>query len=153
MSAELFSIRRSEISMMATGSTILTYYRIFTNTNVLHLHFYCDVFCQEPTKHEIFRLRKAITLDTSSAGTMRISLNIQCSLANWIQWIFIHTPCTLEFDLCNTSTIVYFPLAGERIITYMFVRYRLKWDALKFSFYSTYSVITHSLGKIASYNE
>ncbi|CAH4007801.1 proton-coupled folate transporter-like [Pieris brassicae] len=46
--------------------------------------------------------------------------------------------------------IVYGPNHGETIITYMFVRYRLKWDALKFSFYSTYSVITHSLGALFS---
>ncbi|CAK1553442.1 unnamed protein product [Leptosia nina] len=50
----------------------------------------------------------------------------------------------------SVVAIVYGPNHGERIITYMFVRYRLKWDALKFSFYSTYSVITHSLGALFS---
>ncbi|XP_052738568.1 proton-coupled folate transporter-like isoform X2 [Bicyclus anynana] len=46
--------------------------------------------------------------------------------------------------------IIYGPNHGERIITYMFVRYRLKWDALKYSIYSTYSIITHSLGALFS---
>ncbi|XP_039748958.1 proton-coupled folate transporter-like [Pararge aegeria] len=46
--------------------------------------------------------------------------------------------------------IIYGPSHGERIITYMFVRYRLKWDALKYSIYSTYSIITHSLGALFS---
>ncbi|CAH2107670.1 unnamed protein product [Euphydryas editha] len=46
--------------------------------------------------------------------------------------------------------IIYGPNHGERIITYMFVRYRLKWDALKYSIYSTYSIITHSIGALFS---
>ncbi|XP_038210472.1 proton-coupled folate transporter-like [Zerene cesonia] len=50
----------------------------------------------------------------------------------------------------SVVAIVYGPNHGERIITYMFVRYRLKWDALKFSLYSTYSLITHSLGALFS---
>ncbi|KPJ15904.1 Solute carrier family 46 member 3 [Papilio machaon] len=49
-----------------------------------------------------------------------------------------------------TVAIVYGPNHGERIITYMFVRYRLKWDAVKYSLYSTYSIITHSLGALFS---
>ncbi|XP_013134258.1 PREDICTED: proton-coupled folate transporter-like [Papilio polytes] len=49
-----------------------------------------------------------------------------------------------------TVAIVYGPNHGERIITYMFVRYRLKWDAVKYSLYSTYSIITHSFGALFS---
>ncbi|CAH0407601.1 unnamed protein product [Chilo suppressalis] len=46
--------------------------------------------------------------------------------------------------------IIYGPNHGERIVMYMFVRYRLKWDAIKYSLYSTYSIITHSLGAMFS---
>ncbi|CAG9785256.1 unnamed protein product, partial [Diatraea saccharalis] len=46
--------------------------------------------------------------------------------------------------------IVYGPNHGERIIMYMYVRYRLKWDAVKYSMYSTYGIITHSLGAMFS---
>ncbi|KAJ8732514.1 hypothetical protein PYW07_015113 [Mythimna separata] len=46
--------------------------------------------------------------------------------------------------------IVYGPNHGEHIITYMYLRYKLKWDALKYSLYSTYSIITHSLGALFS---
>lgn len=46
--------------------------------------------------------------------------------------------------------IVYGPNHGERIITYMYLRYKLKWDAIKYSLYSTYSIITHSLGALFS---
>ncbi|XP_053602979.1 proton-coupled folate transporter-like isoform X2 [Plodia interpunctella] len=47
-------------------------------------------------------------------------------------------------------TIIYGPNHGERIITYMYVRYRLRWDALKYSMYSTYSIIMHSIGALFS---
>ncbi|XP_049865720.1 solute carrier family 46 member 3-like [Pectinophora gossypiella] len=46
--------------------------------------------------------------------------------------------------------IVYGPGHGERIVFYMYLRYKLKWNAVKFSMYSTYSVITHSLGALFS---
>ncbi|KAG6460452.1 hypothetical protein O3G_MSEX011988 [Manduca sexta] len=50
----------------------------------------------------------------------------------------------------SVVAIIYGPNHGERIITYMYVRYRLKWDALKYSLYSTYSIVTHSLGALFS---
>ncbi|KAL0892466.1 hypothetical protein ABMA27_015575 [Loxostege sticticalis] len=46
--------------------------------------------------------------------------------------------------------IIYGPNHGERLIVYMFVRYRLKWDAIKYSMYSTYSIVTHSIGALFS---
>ncbi|KAL4704085.1 hypothetical protein ACJJTC_004431, partial [Scirpophaga incertulas] len=46
--------------------------------------------------------------------------------------------------------IIYGPNHGERIVFYMFVRYRLGWDAIKYSMYSTYNIITHSLGALFS---
>ncbi|CAH2107807.1 unnamed protein product [Euphydryas editha] len=52
--------------------------------------------------------------------------------------------------LLTMVAIIYGPNHGEKIIAYLFVRYRLKWDALKYSIYSTYSIITHSLGVLFS---
>ncbi|CAH2107733.1 unnamed protein product [Euphydryas editha] len=52
--------------------------------------------------------------------------------------------------LLSVVLIIYGPNFGESLITYMFVRYRLKWDALKYSIYSTYSIITHSVGALFS---
>ncbi|XP_052751300.1 proton-coupled folate transporter-like [Galleria mellonella] len=46
--------------------------------------------------------------------------------------------------------IIYGPDQGEKIVTYMFLRYRLKWDALRYSIYSTYSIIIHSLSALFS---
>ncbi|CAH0727978.1 unnamed protein product, partial [Brenthis ino] len=50
----------------------------------------------------------------------------------------------------SVVAIVYGPNHGERLITYLFVRYRLQWDAFKYSIYSTYSVILHSVGALFS---
>ncbi|CAH2107750.1 unnamed protein product [Euphydryas editha] len=47
-------------------------------------------------------------------------------------------------------SIIYGPDHGEKIIAYLFVRYRLKWDALKYSIYSTYNIVTHSAGVLFS---
>ncbi|KAM3961961.1 putative peptidoglycan muropeptide transporter SLC46 [Aphomia sociella] len=44
--------------------------------------------------------------------------------------------------------IIYGPDQGEKIINYMYVRYRLKWGALTYSFYSTYSIIIHALSAL-----
>ncbi|CAH2107805.1 unnamed protein product [Euphydryas editha] len=52
--------------------------------------------------------------------------------------------------LLTMVAIIYGPNHGEDKIAYLFVRYRLKWDALKYSIYSTYSIITHSLGVLFS---
>ncbi|XP_063839383.1 proton-coupled folate transporter-like [Ostrinia nubilalis] len=46
--------------------------------------------------------------------------------------------------------IIYGPNHGERLIVYMFVRYRLQWDAIKYSMYSTFNLITHSIGALFS---
>ncbi|CAB3244233.1 unnamed protein product [Arctia plantaginis] len=46
--------------------------------------------------------------------------------------------------------IIYGPNHGERIVTYLYVRYKLNWDAIRYSLYSTYSIITHSLGALFS---
>ncbi|XP_048485222.1 proton-coupled folate transporter-like [Plutella xylostella] len=42
-------------------------------------------------------------------------------------------------------SLIYGPDHGERNLTYMFVRYRLQWDAMKYSMYSTYGIAIHSL--------
>ncbi|XP_053602972.1 uncharacterized protein LOC128670958 [Plodia interpunctella] len=39
---------------------------------------------------------------------------------------------------------------GELSIMYIFARYRFNWDEVKYSIYSTYSLITHSIGTLFS---
>ncbi|CAK1603873.1 unnamed protein product [Parnassius mnemosyne] len=42
----------------------------------------------------------------------------------------------------------YGPLMGELSIMYIFFRFRFNWDEIKYSIYSTYSLILHSIGTI-----
>ncbi|KAI8428708.1 hypothetical protein MSG28_007413 [Choristoneura fumiferana] len=44
--------------------------------------------------------------------------------------------------------LAYGPNHGEAKVLYLFLRYRLNWDALKYSIYSTESIIIHSLGAL-----
>ncbi|KOB70347.1 putative adenylate cyclase [Operophtera brumata] len=39
---------------------------------------------------------------------------------------------------------------GEATVRYLFTRYRFNWDALKYSFYSTFFICIHSLGALIS---
>ncbi|CAH0727982.1 unnamed protein product, partial [Brenthis ino] len=51
--------------------------------------------------------------------------------------------------ICLILTVVclsFGPLWGEMSIMYIFARYRFNWDEVKYSIYSTYNLITHSLG-------
>lgn len=49
-------------------------------------------------------------------------------------------------DSKNTLLLVLF--AGELSIMYIFTRYQFNWDEVKYSIYSTYSLVTHSIGKL-----
>ncbi|CAK1553438.1 unnamed protein product [Leptosia nina] len=42
------------------------------------------------------------------------------------------------------------PLWGELSILYIFARYRFNWDEVKYSIYSTFSFVTHSIGTMFS---
>ncbi|KAI8428715.1 hypothetical protein MSG28_007413 [Choristoneura fumiferana] len=44
--------------------------------------------------------------------------------------------------------LVYGAAYGEFTIRYLFTRYRFNWDALKFSFYSTFYICIHALGAL-----
>ncbi|KAI5645163.1 major facilitator superfamily domain-containing protein [Phthorimaea operculella] len=46
--------------------------------------------------------------------------------------------------------ILYGPSHGERIVSYMYLRYKLQWNAVKYSMFSTFSTVIHSLGALFS---
>ncbi|VVC97197.1 proton-coupled folate transporter-like [Leptidea sinapis] len=50
--------------------------------------------------------------------------------------------CLVLFAVC----LSFGPLWGELSIMYIFTRYRFNWDEVKYSIYSTYSLVTHSVG-------
>ncbi|CAH2232455.1 jg19388 [Pararge aegeria aegeria] len=51
--------------------------------------------------------------------------------------------CLLLIVVC----VVFGPMQGEFSILYLFARFRFNWDEVKFSMWSTYSIITNLLGK------
>ncbi|XP_068630784.1 proton-coupled folate transporter-like [Battus philenor] len=57
----------------------------------------------------------------------------------------------LQLCLILTCVCLHFgPLMGELSIMYIFVRYRFNWDEMKYSIYSTYSLIMHLVGTVFS---
>uniref|UniRef100_A0A2H1V1J8 SFRICE_002447 n=1 Tax=Spodoptera frugiperda TaxID=7108 RepID=A0A2H1V1J8_SPOFR len=45
---------------------------------------------------------------------------------------------------------IYGPSHGEATVRYLFTRYRFNWDALMYSFYSTFFICIHALGALVS---
>ncbi|XP_013178249.1 PREDICTED: proton-coupled folate transporter-like [Papilio xuthus] len=57
----------------------------------------------------------------------------------------------LQLCLILTCVCLHFgPLMGELSVMYIFVRYRFNWDEVKYSIYSTYSLIMHLIGTVFS---
>ncbi|XP_059048337.1 proton-coupled folate transporter-like [Achroia grisella] len=53
--------------------------------------------------------------------------------------------------ICLILTVVcltFGPMWGELGVTYIFSRYRFNWDEVKYSIFSTYSLITHAIGTL-----
>lgn len=42
---------------------------------------------------------------------------------------------------------MFFFSAGEMAVMYLFTRYRFNWNEVKFSMFSTYSMVTNLIGK------
>ncbi|CAG9785255.1 unnamed protein product [Diatraea saccharalis] len=45
---------------------------------------------------------------------------------------------------------IYGPADGEFVVRYLFTRYRFNWDAMKYSFYTTFYILVHLLGALIS---
>ncbi|KAM3961920.1 LOW QUALITY PROTEIN: putative peptidoglycan muropeptide transporter SLC46 [Aphomia sociella] len=52
--------------------------------------------------------------------------------------------CLILIVVCLT----FGPMWGELSVTYIFSRYRFNWDEVKYSIFSTYSLITHAIGTL-----
>ncbi|CAG4936863.1 unnamed protein product [Colias eurytheme] len=75
------------------------------------------------------------------------------SLKETIEIAFKAGPNKRRLRICLILTVVclsFGPLWGELSIMYIFARYRFNWDEVKYSIYSTYSLVTHSIGTMFS---
>lgn len=52
-----------------------------------------------------------------------------------------------RFTVINYWLSNVFSVSGEFTIMYLFTRFRFNWDEVKFSFWSTYCIITNLIGK------
>ncbi|CAH2107662.1 unnamed protein product [Euphydryas editha] len=71
------------------------------------------------------------------------------SLKETLHIAFKKGPNNRRLRICLIMTVVclsFGPLWGELSIMYIFARYRFNWDEVKYSIYSTYNLVTHSIG-------
>ncbi|PZC83886.1 hypothetical protein B5X24_HaOG206635 [Helicoverpa armigera] len=75
------------------------------------------------------------------------------SLKETVEIAFKKGPNNRRLRICLVLTVVclvFGPMWGELSVMYIFARYRFNWDEVKYSIYSTYSLITHSVGTLFS---
>ncbi|CAG9560192.1 unnamed protein product [Danaus chrysippus] len=117
------------------------YYGIFATSGIIYLttFTYGYIYLEKQTKPGIDKSEKAKPVTFKDIVAL-IKETVLCAFKKRDGNLRMKVILTLL-----AVAIIYGPDHGERIITYMFVRYRLKWDALKFSMYSTYSIVAHSI--------
>ncbi|OWR45015.1 adenylate cyclase [Danaus plexippus plexippus] len=122
------------------------YYGIFATSGLIYLttFTYGYIYLEKQTKPGIDKSEKAKPVTFKDIVTL-IKETVLCAFKKRDGRLRMKVILTLL-----AVAIIYGPDHGEKIITYMFVRYRLKWDALKFSIYSTYSIVVHSIGALFS---
>ncbi|KOB72195.1 Adenylate cyclase, partial [Operophtera brumata] len=70
------------------------------------------------------------------------------SLKETLGIAFKKGPNNRRLRICLILTVVcliFGPMFGELSVMYIFARYRFNWDEVKYSIYSTYSLMTHSI--------
>ncbi|CAB3243676.1 unnamed protein product [Arctia plantaginis] len=75
------------------------------------------------------------------------------SLKETLEIAFKKGPNNRRLRICLILTVVclsFGPMWGELSIMYIFTRYQFNWDEVKYSIYSTFSLITHSIGTLFS---
>ncbi|XP_023940068.2 solute carrier family 46 member 3-like [Bicyclus anynana] len=75
------------------------------------------------------------------------------SIRDTVQIAFKKGTNNRRLRICLVMAVVCFtfgPLWGELSVMYIFARYRFNWDEVKYSIYSTYSLITHAAGTMFS---
>ncbi|CAH0699715.1 unnamed protein product [Spodoptera exigua] len=75
------------------------------------------------------------------------------SLKHTVEIAFKKGPNNRRLRICLVLTVVcltFGPMWGEMSVIYIFTRYRFNWDEVKYSIFSTYSLVTHSVGTLFS---
>ncbi|XP_047986349.1 proton-coupled folate transporter-like isoform X2 [Leguminivora glycinivorella] len=122
------------------------YYGVFIITGILNLAIatYGCIYLKKNTKpdHDVDEKKDPMTVkylitvqkETASVVTRKREGNIRLKII--LTLIVV--------------AMAYGPNHGESKVLYLFLRYRLNWDAVKYSLYSTCNIMTHSLGALFS---
>ncbi|XP_026729893.1 proton-coupled folate transporter-like [Trichoplusia ni] len=128
------------------------YYGVFTISSLLYLFsiLYGFIYIKDPERP---MTKKPSQNESSSArGFLKSFFDIK-HVKDTLTVAFKNGPNkrrTKSILILASIAFIYGPAHGEYTIRYLFTRYRFNWDALKYSFYSTFYICIHALGALIS---
>ncbi|KAL0892459.1 hypothetical protein ABMA27_015568 [Loxostege sticticalis] len=128
----------------------LGYYGVFSISASLQFLNFCYVFFM--IKDHTWLENKEKTKRTGCTGFFLEFFDFH-SLKQTFEIAFKKEPNNRRLRICLILTVVclsFGPMWGELSVMYLFARYRFNWDEVKYSIYSTYSLVTHSVGTLFS---
>ncbi|CAH2075026.1 unnamed protein product, partial [Iphiclides podalirius] len=128
------------------------YYGVFTISSVLYI---CSIlhgvfYIKDPERPNQEKKKEDKTLDTW--GFLKTFFDIQ-HVKDTLTVAFKKGPNNRRMKsilVLASITFIYGPAYGEYTVRYLFTRYRFNWDAVKYSFYSTFYICIHTLGALIS---
>ncbi|CAG5058550.1 unnamed protein product [Parnassius apollo] len=128
------------------------YYGIFTLSSMLYVCSICHgIFCiKDPQRHK--QEKKTEEKPFSLWGFLKSFFDIK-HVKDTLTVAFKNGPNhrrTKSILVLASIAFIYGPAHGEYTIRYLFTRYRFNWDAVKYSFYSTFYIGIHTLGALIS---
>ncbi|XP_075970209.1 lysosomal proton-coupled steroid conjugate and bile acid symporter SLC46A3-like [Anticarsia gemmatalis] len=129
---------------------VLGYYGVFSISAMLQFINFCYVlfFIEDHT----WLANKDKVKRTGCTGFLLEFFDFR-SLKETVEIAFKKGPNNRRLRICLILSVVcltFGPMWGELSIMYIFARYQFNWDEVKYSIYSTYSLITHSIGTLFS---
>ncbi|XP_013184458.2 proton-coupled folate transporter [Amyelois transitella] len=130
---------------------LLGYYGVFTISALLQLTNICYVYFMLED-HRWLEKKDNKDKKTGVRSFLLEFFDIR-SLKETLEIAFKKGANNRRLRVCLILSVVcltFGPMWGELSVMYIFARYRFNWDEVKYSIYSTYSLITHSIGTLFS---
>ncbi|XP_028169297.1 proton-coupled folate transporter-like [Ostrinia furnacalis] len=129
---------------------VLGYYGVFSISAFFQFLNFCYVFFM--IEDHTWLENKEKVKRTGFTGFFIEFFDFQ-SLKQTFEIAFKRGPNNRRLRICLILTVVcltFGPMWGELSVMYLFARYQFNWDEVKYSIYSTFSLITHSVGTLFS---
>ncbi|XP_075971078.1 proton-coupled folate transporter-like [Anticarsia gemmatalis] len=128
------------------------YYGVFSLSSLLYLFsiLYGFLCIKDP---ERVVTEKNVKNESSGVWSFLISFFDVKHVKDTVNVVFKKGPNhrrTKSILILACIAFIYGPAYGEHTVRYLFTRYCFNWDALKYSFYNTFYICTHSLGALIS---